>query len=42
MNYLPRLKKEFKEKVIPSLKTKHKYKNVMQVPRLTKIVLSTV
>ena len=40
MNYLPRLKKEFKEKVIPSLKTKHKYKNVMQVPRLTKIVLS--
>ena len=40
MNYLPRLKKEFKEKVIPSLKTKHKYKNVMQVPRLIKIVLS--
>jgi len=40
MNYLPRLKKEFKEKVIPSLKTMYKYKNVMQVPRLLKIVLS--
>jgi len=40
MNYLPRLKKEFKEKVIPSLKSMHKYSNVMQVPRLLKIVLS--
>ena len=40
MNYLPRLKKEFKEKVIPRLKAIHKYKNVMQVPRLLKIVLS--
>jgi len=40
MNYLPRLKKEFKEKVIPSLKSTHKYSNVMQVPRLLKIVLS--
>jgi len=40
MNYLPRLKKEFKDKAIPNLKTAHKYKNVMQVPRLLKIVLS--
>ena len=40
MNYLPRLKKEFKEKVIPSLKSMHKYSNVMQVPRLLKTVLS--
>ena len=40
MNYLPRLKNL--KKVIPSLKSMHKYSNVMQVPRLLKIVLVEV
>lgn len=40
MSYLPRLKKEYTEKIIPSLKEEFGYKNVMQVPKLEKIVLS--
>ena len=34
MNYLPRLKKEFKDKAIPNLKTAHKYKNVMHLQQV--------
>ena len=40
MSYLPRLKKEFNERIISSLKEKYSYKNVMMVPRLKKIVIS--
>lgn len=40
MAYVPRLKKEYKERVIQSLMDEFGYKNVMQVPRLQKIVLS--
>jgi|TARA_Y100000992_G_C21043012_1_gene385863 large subunit ribosomal protein L5 len=40
MTYLPRLKKDFKERIINSLKEEFGYKNIMQTPRLIKIVLS--
>ncbi|MBB4118893.1 large subunit ribosomal protein L5 [Mesonia hippocampi] len=40
MSYLPRLKQEYKERIIPALTKEFSYQNVMQVPKLTKIVLS--
>jgi len=40
MNYIPRLKKEYKEKVVSTLRKEFEYGNVMQVPRLEKIVIS--
>ncbi|GAA4240123.1 50S ribosomal protein L5 [Winogradskyella psychrotolerans] len=40
MAYVARLKKEYQEKVIPALTEEFGYKNVMQVPKLTKIVIS--
>ena len=40
MSYIPRLKQEYKERVVASLKQEFEYKNVMEVPKLTKIVLS--
>ena len=40
MNYQPRLKKEYKAQIISTLKKEFNYKNVMQVPKLIKIVLS--
>ncbi len=40
MAYIPRLKQEYKRKVIPALTEEFGYKNVMQVPKLKKIVLS--
>ena len=40
MEYVPRLKKEYKERVIKALREEFGYKNVMEVPRLQKIVLS--
>lgn len=40
MAYVPRLKKEYQERVINALKEEYGYSNVMQVPKLRKIVLS--
>ncbi|WP_276390563.1 50S ribosomal protein L5 [Eudoraea chungangensis] len=40
MSYVPRLKQEYKERIIASLKEEYGYSNVMQVPKLEKIVLS--
>jgi len=40
MSYVPRLKQEYKDKVMSSLTEEFSYQNVMQVPKLTKIVLS--
>ena len=40
MSYQPRLKKEFNERIISSLKEEYSYSNVMMVPRLEKIVIS--
>ncbi len=38
--YTPRLKETYSKTVAPALKEKFAYKNVMQVPRLTKICLN--
>ena len=40
MAYTPRLKEEYKSRVIAALKEEFGYTNVMQVPKLEKIVLS--
>lgn len=40
MSYVPRLKQEYREKAIPALTKEFSYGNVMEVPKLTKIVLS--
>ena len=40
MAYVARLKQEYKDKVVPALTEEFGYKNVMQVPKLEKIVLS--
>ena len=40
MGYSPRLKEEYKSRVIAALKEEFGYKNVMQVPKLEKIVIS--
>ena len=38
--YVPRLKKKYKEEVVPALMKKFGYKNVMQVPKIEKIVVN--
>ncbi len=40
MDYVPRLKNMYKEKVVPALQNKFKYKNNMQVPKIEKIVVN--
>ena len=40
MAYTPRLKQEYKDKVVTALTEEFGYKNVMQVPKLKKIVIS--
>ncbi len=40
MSYTPRLKQEFKDRIVSALKEEFSYSNVMQVPTLQKIVLS--
>jgi len=40
MAYVSRLKKEYKERVVKTLKEEFGYKNVMEVPKLEKIVVS--
>ena len=40
MSYTPRLKSEYKEKIIKELFEEFGYKSVMQVPKLQKIVVS--
>lgn len=40
MAYVARLKKEYKERIVSALTEEFSYKNVMQVPKLQKIVLS--
>ena len=37
---VPRLKERYLNEVVPSLKTKFEYKSVMQVPKITKIVIN--
>ncbi|MDR9400110.1 MAG: 50S ribosomal protein L5 [Psychroflexus sp.] len=40
MSYTPRLKQEYREKVLPELTKEFSYNNHMEVPQLKKIVLS--
>ncbi|SEL97980.1 LSU ribosomal protein L5P [Aquimarina amphilecti] len=40
MAYIPRLKQEYKDRVMSTLTEEFSYSNVMEVPRLKKIVLS--
>ncbi len=40
MAYIPRLKQEYKDKIVSALTEEFGYKNVMQVPKLKKIVIS--
>ena len=40
MSYIPRLKKEYTERVVKALSDEFGYNNVMQVPKLKKIVVS--
>lgn len=40
MSYTPRLKQEFNDRIVSTLKEEFSYSNVMQVPVLQKIVLS--
>lgn len=40
MSYTPRLKEKFTSEISPALMEEFKFKSVMQVPRLTKIVLN--
>lgn len=40
MSYTPRLKTQYQESIVSSLMERFGYKSIMQVPRLTKIVLS--
>ena len=40
MGYTPRLKEEYKSRVISALSDEFSYSNVMQVPKLEKIVVS--
>ncbi|THD69938.1 50S ribosomal protein L5 [Robertkochia marina] len=40
MAYIPRLKQEYKDRVITALTEEFGYSNVMQVPKLKKIVIS--
>ncbi len=40
MSYVPRLKQEYKDKVVKALTEEFGYSNVMQVPKLQKIVIS--
>jgi large subunit ribosomal protein L5 len=40
MEYVPGLKKRYKEQIVPTLQKEFKYKSVMQVPKLEKICLN--
>ena len=40
MSYVPRLKAEYKSKIVSALKEEFSYSNIMQVPKLEKIVVS--
>lgn len=40
MSYIPRLKKQFNEVIVPHMMEKFKYSSVMQVPRISKICIN--
>ena len=42
MGYIPRLKEEYKSRIVAALKEEFGYKNVMQVPNWKKLLLAVV
>ena len=40
MSYIPRLKKKYKEEVVPALMEQFQYSTIMQVPKLAKICIN--
>jgi large subunit ribosomal protein L5 len=40
MQYVPSLKKKYREEIIPAMKSEFGYKSVMQAPKLVKIVVN--
>lgn len=40
MSYVPRLRSKYTEEVVPAMSAKFNYKNVMQIPSITKVVLN--
>ena len=40
MDYIPTLKKKYREEIIPALQKEFNYKSIMQVPKLQKIVIN--
>lgn len=40
MSYVPKLKEDYTQKVKPTLKENFGYQNIMEIPKLTKIVVS--
>ena len=40
MSYTPRLKTRYKEEIVPKLQEKFAYKNIMEVPKVTKVCLN--
>ncbi len=40
MSYIPRLKKKYREEVVPALMEQFQYKTIMEVPRIVKIALN--
>ena len=40
MSYTPRLQEKYRNEVVPALQEKFKYKSLMQVPKVEKIVIS--
>ena len=40
MEFVPTLQKKYKEEVVPNLQKEFGYKSIMQVPKITKIVLN--
>ena len=40
MSYIPRLRDKYTAEVVPAMMEKFNYKNVMQIPCITKVVLN--
>lgn len=40
MSYIPRLKKQYKDEVVPKLREQFQYKSSMEIPRLVKISIN--
>lgn len=40
MDYIPNLQKKYKEEIVPALMKEFKYKSIMQVPKIEKLVIN--